>query len=145
MLISFDRCFIRIFCLASVGYIFSSYAVCLSSVNSLVYYYNYLSSELKLSGDGVLYLVYSSPHFLLVGIEFPVTKFLHKFFNKENIPWVQLIWRNYNNSTPQSANISCSFWWRDIVKLYSIFKSIASCLIASGTIFGAISGLQISQ
>jgi hypothetical protein len=29
--------------------------------------------------------------------------------------------------------------------LCSIFKSIASCLIASGTIFGAISGLQISQ
>jgi hypothetical protein len=68
-----------------------------------------------------------------MGIEFPVMKFLHKFFNKENIPWVQLIWRNYNNSTPQSANISYSFWWRDIVKLCSIFKSIASCLIASGT------------
>jgi hypothetical protein len=27
-------------------------------------------------------------------------KFLHKFFNKDNIPWVHLIWRSYNNSTP---------------------------------------------
>jgi hypothetical protein len=27
-------------------------------------------------------------------------KFLHNFFNKENIPWVHVIWRSYNNSTP---------------------------------------------
>jgi hypothetical protein len=59
-------------------------------------------------------------------------KFLHKFFNKDNIPWVHLIWKSYNNSTPQASNISSSFWWRDIVKLCSKFKRIASCSIATG-------------
>lgn len=59
-------------------------------------------------------------------------KFLHKFFNKENIPCVHLIWKSYNNSTPQASNISSSFWWRDIVKLCSKFKKIASCAIATG-------------
>lgn len=29
-------------------------------------------------------------------------KFLPKIFNKENIPWVHLIWRSYYNSTPQA-------------------------------------------
>jgi hypothetical protein len=59
-------------------------------------------------------------------------KFLHKFFNKEKIPWVHLIWSSYNNSTPQATNISSSFWWRDLIKLCSKFKRIASCSIASG-------------
>jgi hypothetical protein len=59
-------------------------------------------------------------------------KFLHNFFNKENIPWVHVIWRSYNNSTPQETNISSSFWWRDIIKLCSKFKRIVSCSIASG-------------
>jgi hypothetical protein len=58
-------------------------------------------------------------------------KFLHKFFNKENIPWVHLIWRSYNNS-PEATNIPSSFWWKDIVKLCTKFKRAASCSIASG-------------
>jgi hypothetical protein len=61
-------------------------------------------------------------------------KFLHKFFNKENIPWVHLLWRCYNNSTPQATNISSSFWWRDIIKLCPKIKMIASCSISSGDI-----------
>ena len=59
-------------------------------------------------------------------------KFLHKFFNNENIHWVHLIWKSYNSSTPQASNISSSFWWRDIIKLCSKFNSIASCLSSSG-------------
>jgi phosphatidate phosphatase APP1 len=59
-------------------------------------------------------------------------RFLHKFFNKENIPWVHLIWRSYNNSTPQATSVSSSFWWKDIVKLCAKFKRLASCSIALG-------------
>jgi hypothetical protein len=59
-------------------------------------------------------------------------KFLHKFFNKENIPWVHLLWRNYNNSTPQATNIQSSFWWKDIMKLCSKYKRIAPYSIVAG-------------
>jgi hypothetical protein len=59
-------------------------------------------------------------------------QFLHKIFNMENMPWVHLIWRSYNNFTAQAANISSSFWWRDILKRCSNLKNIASCSIASG-------------
>jgi hypothetical protein len=61
-------------------------------------------------------------------------KFLHKIFNMENMPWVHLIWRSYNNPSPQATNISSSFRWRGIVKLCSKFKSFASCSIASSDI-----------
>jgi hypothetical protein len=68
---------------------------------------------------------------LAVHNEALLIKFLHKFFNKENIPWVHLIWRSYNNS-PEATNIPSSFWWKDIVKLCAKFKRAASCSIASG-------------
>jgi hypothetical protein len=53
-------------------------------------------------------------------------KHLHKFFNKEQIPWVQLIWNHYysRNRLPiVGAQIRSSFWWRDIMKLLESYKS----------------------
>ena len=45
-------------------------------------------------------------------------KYLDKFFNKVDIPWVHLIWEKYyaNGALP-SAQKKGSFWWRDILKL----------------------------
>ena len=42
-------------------------------------------------------------------------KHLHKFLNKEDIPWVLLIWEsNYSNAHPQSKVKKASFWWRHL-------------------------------
>jgi hypothetical protein len=39
-------------------------------------------------------------------------KFLDKFFNRHNIPWVSLIWNTYysNGELPQPKNERGSFW-----------------------------------
>jgi hypothetical protein len=53
-------------------------------------------------------------------------KHLSKFFNKEDIPWVTLIWESYyepDKLPPQGKK--GSFWWRDILKLLDKFKGIA--------------------
>ena len=54
-------------------------------------------------------------------------KNLHKFFNKHDIPWVNLIWeRHYSNGTLlSSSRRQGSFWWRDITKLLDSFKGLA--------------------
>jgi hypothetical protein len=53
-------------------------------------------------------------------------KHVSKFFNKEDIPWVTLIWESYyepDKLPPQGKK--GSFWWRDILKLLDKFKGIA--------------------
>ncbi len=38
-----------------------------------------------------------------------------KFFNKQTIPWVNLIWNTYySHKLPQDAVLCGSFWWKDI-------------------------------
>ena len=61
-------------------------------------------------------------------------KNFHKFFNKENIPWVKLIWEMYyaNGRLPQNKRKG-SFWWRDLLKLLNKFKGMASCQINDGS------------
>ena len=60
-------------------------------------------------------------------------KNLHKFFNKENLPWVNLIWDNYyKNGKLPSATKKGSFWWRDILKLLDLYKEMAMSNIFSG-------------
>ena len=53
-------------------------------------------------------------------------KHLHKFFNREDIPWVHLVWEKYysNGSLPSSQKKG-SFWWRDIIKLLDAYKGLA--------------------
>jgi hypothetical protein len=56
-------------------------------------------------------------------------KNLFKFMNKQDIPWVQLIWQAHysNGKVPQSSNACGSFWWKDCLSLLSTFLQIAQC------------------
>ena len=61
-------------------------------------------------------------------------KNLHKFFNKHDLPWVNLIReRHYNNgSLPSVSQRHGSFWWSDILKLLDSFKGMAMVNVLSG-------------
>jgi hypothetical protein len=61
-------------------------------------------------------------------------KNLHKFFNKHDIPWVNLIWSKYyfNGSLPGSR-MEGSFLWKAHLKLVDIFKAMARCNLGDGT------------
>ena len=75
-------------------------------------------------------------HDLQIQNESLLLKYLHKFFNKYDIPWVQLIWNShYNNETIPVNNRNGSFWWRDVFKLLDSFKGMASVTIGDGSIF----------
>ena len=46
-------------------------------------------------------------------------KFLDKFYNKAELPWVRLIWDSYYlNSVPHASPICGYFWWKKICKRY---------------------------
>lgn len=60
-------------------------------------------------------------------------KNLHKFFNKHDLPWVQLVWeKHYSNGKLPNQTRKGSFWWRDILKLLPQFKEIAKPLVKNG-------------
>ena len=57
-------------------------------------------------------------------------KFLDKFYNHADIPWVKLTWDKlyHNNNTPPHARCHVgSFWWKDVLKLHVDFRSLARC------------------
>jgi hypothetical protein len=60
-------------------------------------------------------------------------KNLHKFFNRQDIPWVNLIWNSYyhEGSLPAKQNDG-SFWWKSHLKLLDTFKGIGRCQIGDG-------------
>lgn len=62
-------------------------------------------------------------------------KFLHKFYNHEDIPWVTLTWQClYTNLTvPQIKRPVGSFWWRDVMSLSDQFFRIAFCNVNQGS------------
>jgi hypothetical protein len=61
-------------------------------------------------------------------------KFLHKFYNKLDLPWVSLTWSCLyrNGSPPHGRSGVGSFWWRDIMSLFTNYFMIASCLVQKG-------------
>jgi hypothetical protein len=61
-------------------------------------------------------------------------KYLHKFFNRNDLPWVNLIWDKHyrNDKLPNSAAPKGSFWWNDILKLLDKYKGMASVIISDG-------------
>lgn len=62
-------------------------------------------------------------------------KHLHKFFNRASIPWVHLVWSKYylGNKLPSSeVTFRGSFWWRNLLKLLTKFKGIASVSLRDG-------------
>jgi len=57
-------------------------------------------------------------------------KFLDKFVNHANVPWVSLTSDKLysNNQTPPHATSPVgSFWWKDVLKLFSKYQELAVC------------------
>jgi hypothetical protein len=55
-------------------------------------------------------------------------KQLHKFYSKADIQWVALIWQKYyNNIVPYLTRERGSFWWKDIFRLHTQFRGVATC------------------
>jgi hypothetical protein len=55
---------------------------------------------------------------------------LDKFYNNADIPWVKLTWSKLYSNTNIPPHARCpvgSFWWKDILKLFLVFSSIATC------------------
>jgi hypothetical protein len=54
-------------------------------------------------------------------------KHLDKFYNKADIPWVNLIWNKYysNGDVAHLTKDKGSFWWRDVLKLAYWYRAIA--------------------
>ena len=62
-------------------------------------------------------------------------KFLDKFFNKSDIPWVKLTWSKlYANkqTPPQARSPVVSFWWKEIMGLFGKYQAMAICKPNSG-------------
>jgi hypothetical protein len=61
-------------------------------------------------------------------------KNLHKFFNKEDVPWVKLVWeKHYTNGRLPNHTKKGSFWWRGVLKLINNFKGLASVNVGDGS------------
>jgi hypothetical protein len=59
-------------------------------------------------------------------------KNLHKFYNRADIPWINIIWANhYSHSLPSDKPVG-SFWCRDVLKTLEFFKGIARVEIGDG-------------
>jgi hypothetical protein len=53
-------------------------------------------------------------------------KYLDKFYNRANIPWVNLIRSSYyDTSVPHAGKLCGSFWWRDIFKLVEDYCDVS--------------------
>jgi hypothetical protein len=61
-----------------------------------------------------------------------LVKQLHKFYNKVDTPWVNLIWtKYYQNKVPHAAREVGSFWWKDVLRLNTQYRGIAKCSIGN--------------
>lgn len=59
-------------------------------------------------------------------------KNLFKFLNKEDIPWIKLIWEKYYHTEAPKGKAEGSFWWKSHICLLDRFKQISRCTIGSG-------------
>ena len=60
-------------------------------------------------------------------------KNMHKFFNKDEIPWVQIVWeKHYANGRLPTSVKKGSFWWGDNLKNIQSFKQMAQIQVKSG-------------
>jgi hypothetical protein len=77
-------------------------------------------------GLGVINLRYQNQGLLM--------KNLYKFYNKQDVPWVDLVWKSYynNNTIPQGSSPKGSFWWRDYLSLLESFKDHVTCTTGNG-------------
>jgi hypothetical protein len=60
-------------------------------------------------------------------------KNLHKFYNRHDIPWVQLIWSTYySNGSIPGNQLEGSFWWKSHLKMVDLYKAMAKCNLSDG-------------
>jgi hypothetical protein len=61
-------------------------------------------------------------------------KFLHKYYNRVDLPWVQLTWEAFYTRPipPHHIKHVGSFWWRDIMSLSNHFFMMAACTAREG-------------
>jgi hypothetical protein len=60
-------------------------------------------------------------------------KNLHKFFNRLDISWVNLIWNTYySQGSLRGFQLEGSFWWKTHLKLLDKYKGMSRCLIGDG-------------
>jgi hypothetical protein len=61
-------------------------------------------------------------------------KNLYKFYSRQDIPWVNLIWAAYyqHGKLPENNHQKGSFWWKDCTSLLDTFKDLFSCQIGDG-------------
>lgn len=61
-------------------------------------------------------------------------KFLHKFYNKINVPWVNLTCHHFysNRKPPHSRRPLGSFWWKDVLSNNEHYRAISSCEVGDG-------------
>jgi hypothetical protein len=85
-----------------------------------------MATRLKLKGGlGVINLRVQNEALLM--------KNLHKFFNKEDLAWVKLIWTNYyGNVQIHDSTRKGSFCRKDNLKLLNCYKGIAQATAGQG-------------
>ena len=59
-------------------------------------------------------------------------KHLHKFYNKEDIPWVHLVWQHYPDGVPHASKLCGSFWRKDIMQLAKKYIPLCNIVVGSG-------------
>jgi hypothetical protein len=63
-------------------------------------------------------------------------KFLDKFYNHRDIPWVKLVWHAYyQDKVPHAENLCGSFWWKDVLKQVNNFRGVTVVKQGAGDIF----------
>ena len=61
-------------------------------------------------------------------------KHLHKFYAKKDIPWANMIWTKYYlRKVPHASSEVGSFWWKDVLRLNTLYRGIAKCTIGDGS------------
>ena len=60
-------------------------------------------------------------------------KYLHKFYNQHDLPWVDLVWSTYyTDKIPHASDPCGSFWWRDVLQLTPIYRGISKVEVNRG-------------
>ena len=60
-------------------------------------------------------------------------KHLNKFYNKEDVPWVSLVWNSYyHERVPHATEICGSFWWKDVAKFMESFVDVSLIKLVIG-------------
>jgi hypothetical protein len=63
-------------------------------------------------------------------------KFLDKFYNRSDVPWVSLIWdAYYDGKIPHAENLTGSFWWKDVMKQVDNFRGVSAVNLGKGDTF----------